>query len=221
MAEALAKECYRAGALPIIVYDSDSLYGFRLSDEVSEDTLLQTPMPLLGITQNITAQIALSGPSDPMVFSMGSPAKLEAIALGSKKVNDLMTELKVRGVYIQYGFVTPARANIYGVDYESWANSVEKALNANLDEIAKRADAISKPIANAKKIRITAPNGTDLTLSTHRVESLSYMMHLRLLKILKVATLGSAFQLVQFLLRLWKLLEAGKLYPIGLPSGAP
>ncbi len=174
LAEAVAMECLRVRALPLISYDSDVLYGFRLSDAISEDTLRQTPLHLKGLLENISAEIAFAGPAGPAVFAMVSPAKLEAINAGWVPLMGIAEEKKIRGVYIEYRFATPERAKQYGVDYEAWAKSIVSALNVDLDEIASRTEAVSKVIANADEVRITAPNGTEVTFSTSGREAFAY-----------------------------------------------
>jgi|GEM_PF-492345 len=165
LAEALARECYRAGAIPIIAMDSDALYAFRLG-EVSEDTLRRTSQLAAGMIPHLDAEISLAGPGDPAVFAMGSPAKLAAIGEAKEPISKLWQEHKPKGLYINHGFATPQRAAQYGVDYEAWRDSTLAAIGADLDAVEEQALKLCELLTDAEEIVVTTPAGTDLVFST-------------------------------------------------------
>lgn len=164
LAEAISIEASRAGAVPTITYESDYLYATRL-EEIPEETLRQVPEHLLAAYDKITAVVELAGPKNPAVFDKGSPAKLGATQDSWKPISDKSRERKVRGCYIEAGFATKERAKRYGVDYKKWSASINDALTADLSEIKKKGEVISKIIEAGKEFGITAPNGTDLTFT--------------------------------------------------------
>jgi len=169
-AEMLAREVYRAGALPLIVMDSDSLYAFRLA-EVPEETLRLTSKLALGLVRNLDAEIVLAGPGDPAVFAAGSPAKLAAISEADRPLTELWKERQARGMYINHGFATPQRAAQYGVDYEQWRDSVLAAIGADLDAVSEQAERLRVLLEDAEEVVVTTPQGTDLVFSTQGREA--------------------------------------------------
>jgi len=69
MAEALAVECYKAGALPYILLDTDNLFRAMLS-EVPDAYLSKTPQYLLAASQRLDTIIYTGGPEDQMFFPL-------------------------------------------------------------------------------------------------------------------------------------------------------
>jgi leucyl aminopeptidase (aminopeptidase T) len=164
LAEALALEAMKAGAVPTIVLESDNLYRSVLS-EVPEENLKKTPLHMLAALDAVTAEISLSGPEDPSVFEAGSPASVSAMNEAYHPLMEKSRTKKIRGAYIQYGFATPERAKRYGVDHTTWSQGLSGALTSDLKKISRDCKIMASIFENAKKIEVTHSNGTKLKMS--------------------------------------------------------
>jgi leucyl aminopeptidase (aminopeptidase T) len=162
LAEAIALECYRVGAIPAIYLDTDDLFRSILG-EISAQNLSKTPQHLLAAYDALDATIFLGGPEDPNVFDAGPPEKQAAWANANKPLWDRGRELKIRSAFLALGTCTPQRAQKYGVDFEHWHKVLTAALAVDPNVLAEKGAEVAAALEGARIVRITAPGATDLT----------------------------------------------------------
>jgi leucyl aminopeptidase (aminopeptidase T) len=163
MAEALALECLRANAVPMLQLSTDNLYRAAIA-EIAEHTLRKTPQHLLAAYGAASAVIDLSGPENPRIFELGAAGKGAALQEAYGPLFARAVERRVRGAFLQVGFITPERAHKYGADYEEWRHAHEAALSADLAHIAEEGRRVAERLTGTHTVHITHPNGTNLTL---------------------------------------------------------
>jgi leucyl aminopeptidase (aminopeptidase T) len=102
------------------------------------------------------------------VFSAGSPEKMAAMDQANKPLFDLVRQRKVREMWTLEGQCTPQRARQYGVDYQAWRDSLNKAMDADYLAMAATGKRLAEMLEKAESIRITASGGTDLSMHLAR-----------------------------------------------------
>jgi leucyl aminopeptidase (aminopeptidase T) len=162
LAEAIALECYRVGAIPAIHLDTDDLFRSMLS-EIPVQNLSKTPQHLLAAYDAVDATIFLGGPQDPNVFDAAPPEKESAFDTAFKPLWDRGRELSIRGAFLTLGICTPQRAGKYGVDFERWHEVMTAALAVDLDKLTAKGAEVAAALGGARTVRITAPGAVDLT----------------------------------------------------------
>ena len=163
LAEALALECLRADAVPLIHLTTDNLYRAALA-EIGEHTLRKTPEHLLAAYTAVSAVIDLAGPENPRVFELGAAGKGAALQEAQQPLVARAIERRVRGAYLPVGIVTPERAHKYGADYEELVDAHDAALSADLTLIAEEGGKVAERLTGAHTFHLTHPNGTNLTV---------------------------------------------------------
>ena len=83
---------------------------------------------------------------------------------GGKAVGDKFVERGIRVLNLPIGLVTPERARTYGFDYENWQRVTTNSLDVDHEKISALSGRIESKLRSANNVRITAANGTDLTL---------------------------------------------------------
>src|SRR2546430_16830747 len=88
------------------------------------------------------------------------------------QAEDGIRDLTVTGVQtcaLPIWRITPERAETYGLDYEKWYGSYQKALAVDLKKIQQAGAALARSLRGRKKIRIESDAGTDLRFETKAI----------------------------------------------------
>lgn len=163
LAEALFTRCYQAGAVPYLLLNTDRLF-VATHGVVPIEHLRQTPQWHLCATEHTDAIIYLAGPEDAAIFGQANPEAHLALIEAYRPIYDMAFACKVRQISLTGSMCTPARARQYGVDFEAWQASVNAAMEADYDEIGATGRALAEIIHGSGTLRLTAPNGTHLTV---------------------------------------------------------
>src|SRR2546426_5822798 len=97
------------------------------------------------------------------------PEKFEANSLGGDRQHEPRRKRRVRDIDLPIGRITPERAETYGLDYEKWYGSYQKALAVDLKKIQQAGAALARSLRGRKKIRIESDAGTDLRFETKAI----------------------------------------------------
>ena len=163
LAESLALECRRIGAETHLEVETDRLYY---------ETVLNLPVKYLrlpnvfslSLLDVATANIFISGPEDPEGLKEITPERMSAIVEGDKPYSRKFLEKKIRSASVYLGYVTKQRARTYGFDHEQWKKNVQASLDVDYDSMRKTGKKLAGMLEKASVARISAENGTDLTL---------------------------------------------------------
>ncbi len=161
LAEELAFECYKAGAVPLITLMTDNLW-YRMMNELPAENLAKTPLHVLKSLDGETVCINIHGPEAPPSPDTLKTESMKAIREAYKPIGDKERELRIRVADVYLGKVTPQRAKIYGLNYEKWRSMMLEALAVDYDKIRDLGIEIAKILENADEVRIISDLGTDL-----------------------------------------------------------
>jgi aminopeptidase len=161
LANALALECYKQDADPLIVLDTDEVFYGHLKI-LSEESLKTTSKHCLGLADYTKFYIWLGGPEDPGPMREIPPSKFSALFEGEKAHWDKSLEVGNLSAGLAVGQVTPQRAKTYGFDFEEWKRMVEAAMEVNPEELSASGRKLEPIMYQEAEARVTAPNGTDL-----------------------------------------------------------
>ena len=162
LAEEIALECYRVGAVPQITFMSDNLW-FKLMSEVPAENLSITPLHTLEGISGETACINLHGPEKPDPESVKAE-NLESFRMALKPVADREEKLKVKILDVYLGKVTPKRAKTYGLDYEEWLKVILESIKTDYAQIKTIGKRVAEVLLYGKDVVITNEAGTELKL---------------------------------------------------------
>jgi leucyl aminopeptidase (aminopeptidase T) len=173
LAEAFAFECRKRGAKTHIEVETDELFYKTLLDLPSA-YLRETDPFGLGLLDVATANIFIQGPEDPERLKQVTPERLNALYEANKPYYDKLLERKIRGVEIMLGYVTRQRAKTYGFSYGRWNENIHDAMDVKYDDLRNLGRKIGDMLEKATEARITAANGTDMTLAFEGREARIY-----------------------------------------------
>jgi len=164
LAEAFALECQKSGAKTHLEIETDEFYYQAVLDLPIE--YLREPNPFsLALLDVATANIFIAGPEDPERLKRISPERMSAMVEADKPYNNKLLERKIRSAHILLGYVTPQRAKTYGFDYDKWKQNIRAAIDVDYNHMRELGKKVGERLEEASEIRITAANGTDLTLA--------------------------------------------------------
>ena len=161
LAEVLAFECYKVGAIPLITLMTDNLW-YRIMSEVPSKNLTKTPLHVLKSLEGQTVCINIHGPEKPPSPDRGWAPNMDAIRRAYEPIGERERELKIRVADVYLGKITPQRAKIYGFNYEKWRTMILEALAVSYGEIRDLGMKIAKILEKAREVRITSNVGTNI-----------------------------------------------------------
>jgi leucyl aminopeptidase (aminopeptidase T) len=161
LANAMALECYRRDADPLVVLDTDEVFYGHLN-LLSEESLKTTSKHCLGLADYTKYYIWLGGPVNPGPMAELPPGKFSAMFEGEKAHWDKALEVRSLSAGLTLGQVTPQRAKTYGFDYEAWKRMMEEAIEVSPRDLEELGRKLEPVLAGTGVARVTAPNGTDL-----------------------------------------------------------
>ena len=167
-AVALAREARRLKALPLVLYEDEAAYWDSVTN--GEAKILGTPAghewAALGKTD---VYIHLWGPGDRVRLNSLSPSQQENIFRYNQGWYETARKAGLRGARLELGRPFPTLAEVYGADQERWTEQLAAATLVDPAALGRSAAPIMKAFRTGRKLRITHPNGTDLTLGlAHR-----------------------------------------------------
>ncbi len=162
LANAIALECYKNDADPITVLDTDEVFYGHLRT-LSEESLRTTSKHCLGIADYVKYYIWLGGPEDPGPMKEIPESKFSALFEGEKAHYDKSLKMKNMSAGLAIGQVTPQRARTYGFDLNEWKAMVEAAMAVSPKSLSEVGMRLEPVLGGTSQVRVTAPNGTDVT----------------------------------------------------------
>lgn len=163
--EDLAVAVRSLGAFPLIWVTSDN-YNERMYSEVPSTYDSQSPLLLLGLYKMIDTQINVDygGAQDYNFFAVADQNRLAAQSkAGTVALQEFLSSNRR---YVEVGngiFPNAPNASLIGVSQTALADTFWTAMNADYTKVEANANAIKSTIAGATTMRVTNPNGTDLT----------------------------------------------------------
>ncbi len=164
LAEAFSMECKRAGAHALVEFSSDDMWYESVTTLPLD--YLEIPDPFdLALAGIATAIIFISGPENPEGQKRVQAERWMALSRSERPQYERILERKVRMAKIMLGYVTPQRAKTYGFDYQAWKRSVVESTDVEYQEMQKLGRKLASVIEKSQEVRITDPDGTDLSFT--------------------------------------------------------
>lgn len=162
-AVALARECRRLRAIPLIHYeDEESFWDSIASGEAK--VLGATPAHEWAALAKTDVYLHMWGPGDRVRLSGLPPKRAAEIFAWNAKWYAAAHKAGLRGARLEVGRPYPSLAKLYGVDEAEWRDRIVAATMQDPDRMARAAQPVARAFERGRRIRITHPNGTDLTL---------------------------------------------------------
>jgi aminopeptidase len=160
--ELLAFECELLGAKPFVAVTSDQ-YAHRRLTELPADQLATRAEGWIEAVRRADVVFTVKMESgDPALFADVTPEQRNAERRGRKLLADLIYDGSRRWVGTDYP--TAEQAAAFRLDPEAYAAMFWRSLDVDYDELLARADAAAELFDGARRVRITSPAGTDVTL---------------------------------------------------------
>jgi leucyl aminopeptidase (aminopeptidase T) len=160
--EDLAVWTRKQGAFPMITLSTDRL-NRRLYDDVPAKFDAQTPGFDLKLAEVIDVEFVVESIDEGTLE--GVPA--ERVATANKALAPVFATLRKRNVrLVGLGnglYPTPARAKQFKIDEAELANLFWGGVDVDYKAMRAAGERLKKALAEGKEIRLTHPNGTDLT----------------------------------------------------------
>lgn len=162
--EDIAVEVRQLGAHPLITTQSDRLTRKLITDVPARfDT--QAPEFLLGMAETCDAVISVDYRERPDLLSDIPAKRLNDQATAFEPVFQRMLERGVLQVHLGNGlYPTAARAKQFGISESELSRIFWNGVDVNYDELQATGERVRNILASGRSLRITAPNGTDLTV---------------------------------------------------------
>jgi leucyl aminopeptidase (aminopeptidase T) len=161
--EEISLEVRKAGAWPLVSASTEQL-GRRSFDEVPAKYDSQAPTLGLKLTQMADVTINVDFIESNSLMADVPPARVVARAAAGQPVADLAIKRGVRQVNVGNGLLPTAdNARDFGVPQDQLAKIYWAGVNTDYDKLQATAAAVSKALSG-KKVHVTNPNGTDLTI---------------------------------------------------------
>jgi len=165
LAEDIAIECFRNGADVLLNLYTDRYYVGYLSN-LSADSLREPSVWCKELTRISTAEFWLGDTYDPAAFRKVPADKKAADWEGESRAHSLLNqEHKVRSLFVGLGVVSRPRARVYRFNFDAWKHMMQTASGVNPDTFAKKGREIASILQSSERIRVRAPNGTDMQMS--------------------------------------------------------
>lgn len=161
-AEAMQMEARRMGATPLVLYESEPAYWDAVDS--APQTIGNPGRPEWAALENADAYIYFWGPANRARLASLPDKKRQAIQAYNPKWYEVAGKKGVRGFRMEVALAEPENAERHGVDLEAWRKELISATFVDPKELAREGAKVAKAFEKGKSVRITHPNGTDLTL---------------------------------------------------------
>lgn len=164
-ATACVVEARRRGAHPMLLLEDESAYWRSLDVAPAVKRWSGVGSHEWAAVARASAYVFFPGPADGPRL-MGLPAATRAALTGyNSEWYRRARTAHLRGVRSMLGYASDARAAQWGVPGATWRGQLLRAsVAADLPAIAREARRTEERLRRGKLLRLTAPNGTDLTM---------------------------------------------------------
>jgi aminopeptidase len=161
--EDIAIEVRKTGAFPLMLMSTEKLLR-RMADEVPAQYDSQAPALDMKLTQMVDVVISADFIETNNLMAGVSPERSAKRAEAGQPIAALALKRNIRTVNLGNGLLPTAdNAREWGVTQDQAAKIYWKGINTDYDKLQATAAEVSKALAG-KRIHITNPNGTDLTV---------------------------------------------------------
>lgn len=170
-AEAFQREARRLGVKPLVMFDSEPVFWETVDAGRSKDLGAPSKSEWAAL-ENADAYVYFWGPADRARMRQLPPKVQDQITAYNDKWYQLTGKKGIRACRMEIALAEPANAQSYGVDLDAWR--AELLASSVVDPtLMRRTGAKLKGVFDrGKRIHVTHPNGTDLTLGLKKGRTL-------------------------------------------------
>lgn len=152
------------GAHPLLRVSSESL-AKKAATLVPATWDAQVPALEVGLAKLVKVRIIIPPVRDPSIEAMWPPERLAAMAKAAVPATELRLKRGVRLVELGNGFLPHAtRAKLLGLSETELAKMFWAGVSADYSAVEDKAKAVKAQLAAGGVLRVTHPNGTDITM---------------------------------------------------------
>lgn len=164
LVEEVAVAIRRAGAFPHIVYQSPRL-ARRILEETPELYLARTPEYQIRMLRVIDATINLEPAESPEILAAVPEHRLALVRKASEPVSERAQSSPMRSVSLgNNGVPSKALAEFHRAPLRALEENFWRAIDVSPEELQARGERVRALLADARTLRVTAPNGTSLEM---------------------------------------------------------
>ena len=164
-ARACVVEARRLGARPILWLEDEPAYWRSVEETPSVKGWARPGEHEWAAIAKSNAYVFFPGPADRPRLRTLPPKRMEELVAYNGEWYRRAKKARVRGVRSVLGYASDAQAERWGVSGVTWRDQlVRAATEVDLDAVHADAKRASQQLKIGKVLRITAPNGTDITV---------------------------------------------------------
>jgi leucyl aminopeptidase (aminopeptidase T) len=155
----------KRGGHPLLTIDTEKIAKAMVGAAVPDKYDTQVPKLDLGLAKLINARIEIPAVRDPSIFAALAPERQAKRSAAHAPVNELALKRKLKSVVLDNGLApSAARAKELGISEAELAKIFWDGVGADYTAVETSCKKLRDAIAAGSELRITHPNGTDLTV---------------------------------------------------------
>ncbi|MCI4360342.1 MAG: aminopeptidase, partial [Thermoplasmata archaeon] len=159
-------EARRRGAHPLLFLEDETAYWRSIDLAPSIAQWARVGRHEWAALAEADAYVFFPGPADRPRFRSLPSEHVAALTGYNADWYKRAEKSRLRGVRCVLGYATEPQAAAWGVSASTWRSQLIRAtVDAELKEIRSTADRVARKLVKGKELRITAANGTDLTVN--------------------------------------------------------
>ena len=164
-AAACVTEARRLGARPFLVLEDEGAFWRSLDLARSPAPWAGVPAPVVAAVERADALVYFPGPADrPRLRALPSP-QLEPFLGADDAWQRRARHAGIRGVRCLLGYASDAQSERWRVPGAMWRSQLIRAItDVDYSGVARDAKRVALLLRNGRSLRVTAANGTDVTL---------------------------------------------------------
>ncbi len=162
--EEIALECYRKGAIPSLLVDSDR-YAKKVYSEIPASTMAQTPRHYIAMVKAADMLIAVEPYDDPSIVASFPREKIEARQKANLPLLDVIYDKKNGKKWLYAGWPTEKAAKSFGVSYSELEKIVIGGLSVSPKALMKTGKKLNAKFKSAKWVHVWDNKGTDFKVN--------------------------------------------------------
>ena len=161
IASAFVYQARGLGAHPMLLFEHEETF-WKSASSLKEDHLGKVGEHEWSAIEKSKAYVFVPGPADFMKIWKNF-AKFRASTAYNEEWYERAKRYRLKGARIALAYATRERAKSYKIQLAAWQKMLLAASSIDYSTLKNKADQIA-PLLRSGKVKITAPNGTDLTL---------------------------------------------------------
>ncbi len=164
-AAACAAEARRLGALPYLLLEDEAAFWHSIDLAPQTRQWAGPPRPVVSALARSDALVYFPGPADRARLHALPPGQLAPFLGADDAWLRRTRSAGVRGVRCLLGYVSEANAERWGVPAATWRSQLIRGItDVDYPAMGRTGRKVAEILARGRTLRLTAANGTDLTL---------------------------------------------------------